>query len=163
MPDTITHGERIETRKAEIVAGSLVVVVFLAPYFFSVSSFLGETRLEIHAMTWHVMVLSGIMRVHFDVNAILAGTVFLPLRLIFAYQVYRCYRTYSSRRLTILVGIVAELQVIVVYALATVGNPSTPYTYMYGPIPLLLLIGLVFLYLLPPPQIPSEWVEPSIT
>lgn len=145
--------------KPKIVAGILMVVAVVAPYFFFASSFLGEIRLEIHAVAWQAMLFSDIMRIHSDINATLASFVFLPLRLIFAYEVYQCYQARASRKRAILAGVISELQVIVIYAFATAGSPIVPYASMSAPIPLLLLIGLVFLYAMPPPLPSQQWVE----
>lgn len=81
---------------------------------------------------------------------------FTLLRPLFAFQMVRFYQNKTSKKMTLLVGLLVELQVLVV-SLIWSGNIFTSNT-LRIPLPVLLLIGYLLMRFIPPKK--SElWLE----
>lgn len=83
--------------------------------------------------------------------------LFIPLRIIFVWQMYRCYENCTSKKRAVVIGLIAELQTLVTFLML----PHTPYPQMTSPIPLLFLTGMLFLITVPPREVGMEWITSS--
>ena len=85
--------------------------------------------------------------------------LFTLLRPLFAVQMVRYYRGSSSKRLTFLVGLITELQPIVVNFQTMLWFTDSNLI-LRLPIPILLFIGIIVMKFVPPPQKqPELWLE----
>ena len=90
---------------------------------------------------------------------------FTFLRPVFIYMFYRLYRGKSTRKRVLVVGIISEVFVEAIFYFTMIMQLLL---YPYGwfplnivfPIPILLVIGLVYMKLVPPPEVTS-WVDES--
>ncbi len=89
---------------------------------------------------------------------IIRSIVYTLLRPVFAYQMVRFYQNKSSKKLTLLVGLCTELEV-VVFGILPVLLVAQPYLELIIPIPFLLLAGILVMRFAPPPQKPELWLE----
>ncbi len=81
---------------------------------------------------------------------------FMPLRILYVWQLHRCYDSRTSRRLTLVVGLIAELQTLITLFMMSY-DPLSPYPQLTGPVPLLYLMGVLFLITVPPRTQGKEW------
>ena len=141
-----------------IIVSVMGALALLAPLGLSVSSDLsGEFSVQVFAVTWGLLW-------YFDIPLFVLGgsifTLFGVLRLLFAYQMYKCYRLQTSRRRAVQWGIASELQNVILFIpyLFLTDQPLYLVPIMV-PIPLLLMIGLLFLFITPPRKHPSQWPQ----
>lgn len=168
-PDRIAKGVNAMAKAPEqsidprIVGIVMLVIAVLAPYVFSVySNIYDETIVEMTAGLWHLNTLDELPIIVIGPLITLAAAPFLILRLLFVHQVYECYQGKVSRRRAIVVGLASELQIVVIlivaYVTALSGVPI-PYIPIAAPIPMLLMVGLVFLYFYPSLGTARIWEE----
>lgn len=150
----------------EAIVLTMTILAFGAPVAFAIDPAIsGEVRLTIISLTWHVLLGEGYTI--FSPLPFTSVTLF-PLvffRLGFAHQLYRCYQGLVSKTRAIAVGVLCELPIFIFMALTyfpAVGTPYIDYLSMMGPIPHLLLFGLIILYLGPPVE-PRLWIEEIVT
>ncbi|MFQ5834115.1 MAG: hypothetical protein ACE5H4_15530 [Candidatus Thorarchaeota archaeon] len=84
---------------------------------------------------------------------------FLAFLLLFVYQVDRYYRKATSRRLTLVLGVVADGPgfVMTLLMLATIPFSLLIGLYLFIPVPVLLLAGALVMWLRPVPEPVSPW------
>lgn len=127
----------------------------------------GETRFEVVALTWHLIIRGDLV---FFTLISQASVVLSPLiffRLGFVHQLYQCYKANVTKTRAVLMGVLSELPIFLFIALTWIPNLGAPYILdmpTIGPIPHLLMFALILLYLAPPVE-PRQWIEeiPSIT
>ena len=147
-----------DTIPAKIVAGVLTAVTLLAPLavFVSVDLFEGNARSNVIAVVWNLIFNSMADPSIYPMIAFNYG--YAILRMTFVWQMYRHYRGIVSRRGVLLIGIIAELQM-VFFAITTFSYdwimPSFERSIMI-PVPTLLLAGILFLRILPPIESSSD-------
>ncbi|MFX0108586.1 MAG: hypothetical protein ACFE7R_09900 [Candidatus Hodarchaeota archaeon] len=111
-------------------------------------------------MSWMIIALT-ITDSFFGFMLFLQSIPFAFLRLVFVYQIYRYYRRKSSRKRTIIVGVLSEIQITII------GIIILPLTLVYPflaimipvPIPLLLLTALGIMRYVPVPGPPDGWSD----
>ena len=125
---------------------------------------------DILAMTWQF----GYHGLGSEFYAIIFPLFFFPIlvyfafRLVFAYQVYRFYIRQTTRRRTLLVGIVSELQPLMFsigltfFTAMMVGGWGGSYTIQTPlPIPILFIAGYYFINSNPIEEITTPWKKPE--
>ncbi len=123
-----------------------------------------EFNWHLMAMTWEASYWDhAIHIVVVQPNMLTIVLLLFSLRPVFAYQMVRYYNGRTTKMNTLLVGVASELQVLVVTNLMTIVQwVLSPYrdeilVPLFGPIPVLFLIGLVIMKLRPPPEITTPW------
>jgi hypothetical protein len=83
------------------------------------------------------------------------------LRLAFAYQMVRFYKDKTTRRRTFALGVVSEIPFMVLFLLNLIMMLLFPFgfTFLCGPTPILLIVGILIVRLKPPPEPPEIWEE----
>ncbi|MHA2208370.1 MAG: hypothetical protein ACXABV_04305 [Candidatus Thorarchaeota archaeon] len=146
----------------ESIVFTMTILAFAAPVAFAIDpATSGEVRLTVIALTWHVLLGEGY--IIFSPLPFTSVTLFpiVFFKLGFAHQLYRCYQGLVSKTRTITMGVLSELPIFLFMALTylpAVGTPYVDYLSMIGPIPHLLLFGLIILFLAPPVE-PRQWIE----
>lgn len=79
------------------------------------------------------------------------------LRIVFVYQMYRCYQNRTTTKRTILIGAASELQSSLIGNLSMLIPVFSLFTQVFIPIPVLFLAGLVMIKVAPPSQTPIPW------
>jgi hypothetical protein len=79
------------------------------------------------------------------------------LRLVFVYQVYRFYQGRTTRKRTLLVGVVSELQMAIVSILGVIIPVFSLISRFFIPIPILFLVALVIIKVAPPSEVSTPW------
>ena len=79
------------------------------------------------------------------------------LRIVFVYQMYRCYRNRTTTKRTLLVGAASELQASLIGNLSMIIPVFSLFSQVFIPIPVLFLAGLVMIKIAPPPQVSIPW------
>ncbi|TFG15566.1 hypothetical protein EU537_00670 [Candidatus Thorarchaeota archaeon] len=93
---------------------------------------------------------------------IINNTVGSVFRLLFVYEIYRCYKKRTDRERAVAVGIVSELWTFQFFFFSNILYPSSIGWYNI-PVPLLFITGLLFLVLLPPRKAKGLWNEETDT
>lgn len=118
------------------------------------------SNIYLTGMTWQIIGLN-LYNVMFGVAFFLVSLPFTFLRLVFVYQVYRYFCGLASRRNTILIGVLAEIQFPLIGLIMmpfAIGSPSIAVV-LAVPVPLLLIVGVIFLRYVPIPQPIDGWKE----
>jgi hypothetical protein len=82
------------------------------------------------------------------------------LGLLFSYMIYRCYQARNTRKQALFVGLLMFIWDIIPtiqHLIFILSNPSSPIITIFGPIPMLFIVGTALLFLLPPPEPPKTW------
>ena len=128
--------------------------------FYVTSNVYGDVTLQVYAVTW-IMSSFGSSPI-FDMSISLF-TLFGILRMRFVQQMYRYYRLQTTRPQAILSGVVSELQGLIFFIqYLFVGDLPASLVPIISPVPLLLIIGLLFLSITPPPKHAPSWPETGI-
>ncbi|MFW9834194.1 MAG: hypothetical protein ACFFEK_09380 [Candidatus Thorarchaeota archaeon] len=111
-------------------------------------------------MTWQIIGfnLSSLM---FSSLFLLISLPFMFLRLVFVYQIYKYYQGLATKKRTVIVGVLSEIQfpLIGLFIMPfAIGNPSLAFFFAI-PIPLLLIVGLIFLQSVHVPLPIDGWKE----
>ena len=161
LDDTQAAMTGISTRT---ITAALLVTALFAPASFNIY-FGGFDGIFVYlfAMTWQIINFPSLDVTLFGPFELMMTTLLMFVRLLFVYQVYRYYRGRSGRIRTIIVGIAGELQltiitaVIILYLLTT---PIIDFIVMIAlPFPILLVLGLWFMYAIPVPDSFTPWKE----
>lgn len=144
-----------------IVAVVMSVFALFGPLgFYVTSNVYGDVTLQVYAVTW-IMSSFGSSPI-FDMSISLF-TLFGILRMRFVQQMYRYYRLQTTRPQAILSGVVSELQGLIFFIqYLFVGDLPASLVPIISPVPLLLIIGLLFLSITPPPKHAPSWPETGI-
>jgi len=116
--------------------------------------------LQIYGMLWFLWYIGQVGMWEFSSGffAIGQSMLFTLLRPLFAIQMVRFYRSSSSKRLTLLIGLITELQPIIVN-FQTVLWLTESNLVLRLPIPLTLLIAIIVMQVFPPRKKPEVWIE----
>ena len=131
----------------------LVLVASLTPYVI----FLTE-KITIFAVAWALFISEDHVSIIF-LEQTIPTLPFTFLRFIFVLQMIRLYDNKTTKKRTILAGVLSEcpmLFFLVGNTLPLLWNPRWPYGFMGFSIPLLLLIGGLLMKYFPPPTV-QEW------
>jgi hypothetical protein len=79
------------------------------------------------------------------------------LRIVFVYQMYRCYQSRTTIKSTLLVGVASELQSSLIGNLSMLIPVFSLFSQFFIPIPALFLAGLVTIKMAPPPKTSIPW------
>ncbi|MFX1561661.1 MAG: hypothetical protein ACFFBL_13815, partial [Promethearchaeota archaeon] len=85
------------------------------------------------------------------------------LRLVFVYQIYRLYQGKTSRRRTLLVGAVSELQTAIVGILGVIIPVFSLTSRLFIPLPILFLAALITFRIAPPLEVSAPWKDSEDT
>jgi hypothetical protein len=154
------------TDSKRIQSPILVGVIMLAaaifgPAFFTLQSIPGDFYHSIVAVTWEYSESTNGINFRFlNPNTIMGALPLTCLRFVFVYWIIRYYRGLTTQRRAILVGTITELQILLLVLpslLLLYLQPHSFYYWLYGPVPILLLLGLMFVKLLPEKEISTPW------
>lgn len=139
----------------------MLILAILGPMAFNIYPRTGNWPLiYLIGMSWQIIGLS-LADIIFSAIFFLVGLPFMFFRLVFVYQMYKYYRGLTTKKRTILVGILGEIQfpliglIIMPFALV---NPFLAVIFSL-PIPFLLVAGLVILRYVQVPQPIDGWKE----
>lgn len=142
--------------KAKIIVVVMGILALVSPYLFSYryDSFDGIYVLEMSSLTW-IHYSNVIPPIIFHLPLLINNPINTLLRFWFVFEMYQSYMEKSSRRRAISVGVLSELwqSSIMTYYLIFWR------TLVFVPIPLLLIVGIVFLTLMKPSEPPGLWEE----
>ena len=147
--------------KPPTITAVMLVIALLGPVSFNIylEGWSGSI-IYLTSMAWQIVGLN-LYDVLFGVAFLLVALPFTFLRLVFVYQIYRYFCGKATVRNTILIGVLAEIQfpligfVMMPFA---IGSPSIA-VFFAIPVPLLLIIGLIFLRYVPIPQPIDGWKD----
>jgi hypothetical protein len=155
MADSTTR-ERIRNSIPAVVS---LAVALMTPYALSYTfePFDQIYVLKAYALLWiHTSnVLPTILWWPYGIINNTVGSIF---RLLFVYEIYRCYKKRAGRGRAIAAGILSELWTALFFFFSNILYPSSLGWYSI-PVPLLLIIGLLFLVLIPPRKPKGLWEE----
>lgn len=146
---------------ARIVAIVMSAFALFGPLGMSVSSNIYEgVSVLVIAVAW------GMIWEYNIPVFVLGGGIFVLfgiLRLLFVQQMYRCYRLQVTRRHALKWGTFSELQDMILFVqyLFLAGQPLHLMPIII-PIPLLLIIGLLFLIITPPQRQSPQWPQAEV-
>jgi hypothetical protein len=148
-----------------VIGIALAILVFLLPFGYGLD--LGPGPDCVRALIWEYIDapwFSGFRIV--SMGTFLTSLLYAFPRFIFLYQIIRYYLNRTSRRPLILMGVASELFPPLLSAVRTVGwllgwtQPPPPLSDhwfpIYVPIPLLLILSLVLVFVLPPRTASSD-------
>ena len=129
-----------------IVSVIMIILALVLPFAYRID--IGPGPDSVRAMTWDYIESSWYSGIR--VWNPLETLPYTILRLVFAMYLARFTLGFTTARKTILAGILAEMQPIIVsaplvYLIDWSGDPLVP---LYIPIPILLIIGLIFVLIL---------------
>jgi hypothetical protein len=147
--------------KPPTITTTMLIIAILGPVSVNIypEGGLGPI-VNLTGMAWQIIGLN-IYDAMFGVVFLLSTLPFTFLRLVFVYQIYRCFCGMVNMRNTILVGVLAELQYPLIGLLImpfAIGNSSLAMVFVV-PVPLLLIVGLIFLRYVTIPQPIDGWKE----
>jgi hypothetical protein len=162
----------------DIVAGKLNINPNIIALVMTGSALLSPRSFHIDSDVWDPLefeVSSVFWRFHSNVNPPFRfyfprtdyyGLTTTFLSLMFCFVIYRCYQARNTRKHAIIVGLLSLILPLYFGILSIIHllSSSSPFFSIYGPIPFLLLIGLILLFLFPPPKPPKAWddgLEPT--
>jgi len=102
--------------------------------------------------------MTGVWEFSSGFFAIGQSLLFTLLRPVFAIQMLRFYRNRSSKRLTLVIGLITELQPIIVN-FQTVLWLTESNLILRLPIPITFLVAIIVMQLYPPQKKPDVWLE----
>ncbi|MHA1907838.1 MAG: hypothetical protein ACW98Y_11130 [Candidatus Thorarchaeota archaeon] len=147
-------------KKLKAVLGIMALVALFAPAHAQVS----EWGSSIIAMTWQWSIYTYDSWFMFDpIFMLISSLPFTFLRPVFIVMFNRLYKEKTTKRRVLLVGIISEIFVeAIYYGMMIIQLIVYPWG-MFGiplifPVPLLFGLGLVYMKLVPPPEV-SSWVE----
>ncbi len=152
--------------KPWMITATMFILAFYGPLSLNIYPGLGPFEagmIYIFSMTYQVLNIFTLDIVVFELPIVMITALLAIMRPIFAYQMSRYYKGRTTRGRTIIVGIISELQMTIitgVVLLYLMTNPVMLFVYMIAvPIPVLLLLGLVFMWTVPVPEIQAPWKE----
>ncbi|KXH69971.1 MAG: hypothetical protein AM326_01385 [Candidatus Thorarchaeota archaeon SMTZ-45] len=158
-----------EARRARVKPWMITTVMLIIAFFGPISlniypgvGFMGGA-VYIFSMTWQITDLATMTIVTFDISLVMVTGLLSFMRPVFVYQLARYYKGITTRVRAILAGIISELQLTAFTALAILyllSNPIMSFVYIIAvPIPIPLLLGTVFIWLVPVPELAVPWKE----
>lgn len=140
------------------IAGLLFgLFAILLPYGSQVSNYLGAPAIYLRGLIIEYIeapYYTGTRIVFFE--EFIAAVPYSILRFIFAYLVFLYYEGKVTRVFALLIGLLSELPLLIMYVpqYTQFLLGSSLYTFVV-PVPILFIIGLLYLYLMPNPEIES--------
>jgi hypothetical protein len=144
-----------------IVGIMMALVALLAPLMFSSTGHDGLC-LGMLAVLWTFTSTPWVTRLKISNTITLA--ILMPfgvLRLAYAYQMVRLYKTRTTKNRTFALGIVSELPITILLVpvfIMLLLHPDGPMV-LFGPTFILLIVGTLIIRLKPPPKPPEIWEE----
>jgi hypothetical protein len=156
----LTMSEEKKTLAPKIVAAIMLMAVFLLPYGYQETFGLGSAN---HFLRWPFWsYLDSFYYTGFELiqaQEMLEYAPFWILRLALVYSIYRYYSGEGSRKQVVGVGIISELPPLILTLpgyLLSVTQPS-PFSSIVLPIPALLALAILILYLRPREAADQAW------
>jgi hypothetical protein len=146
--------------RACIVVVTMGIVALVSPYMFSYTFdyFEGIYVIELLSPIW-IHYSNVFPTIIFHPTLLFNNPINTLLRFWFVFAMYRCYMEKSSRRRVVYVGLLGELWQTSIMAFNLIIWRSPIFQLLFVPIPLLLLVGMVILFLIKPPEPPGLWEE----
>lgn len=144
-----------------MISTVMLILAFLGPVSLNVytGGFMAETPV-VFSWTWQ---LTGSSILLFDVVLAMVASLFVFMRPVFAYQLAKYYKGRTTRQRTVIVGVISEFQMTIITGLILLyllANPITTFVFMIAvPIPILLLVGIIFILFVPVPEKVDSWKE----
>ncbi|MHA2020638.1 MAG: hypothetical protein ACW98J_07960 [Candidatus Thorarchaeota archaeon] len=139
----------------------LLILVFFGPISLNIypgMGFMGD-YVYIFSMTWQITDIATMSLYMFDIPIVMMTFLLVFMRPVFVYQLSRYYKGKTSRGRTIAVGIISELQLTIITGLAML-VPAGAVAFMIAvPIPFLLLLSFILMWLVPIPKTDVQWKE----
>lgn len=137
-----------------------LLAIFAPAFIVVIWSFGHSVSFQILGMLYWATYLEGIGVWYFEssIYTLLASMMFTFLRPVFAVQMVRYYEGKSSKRLTLLIGLITELQPMIVN-FQTIILLTESYLGFRFPIPILLSLAIILLRIAPPQQKPETRLE----
>ena len=149
-----------------MISAIMFVLAFYGPMSFNIYPGLGPfgtDMISIFSMTYQVANIFALGITLFELPLVMIASLFSFMRPVFAYQLSRYFKGKTTRGRTIVVGVISEIQMTIitgVMLLYLMTNPFTPFVYMIAvPIPVLLLLGLIFMWKVPVVESHGPWKE----
>jgi hypothetical protein len=146
----------------------MTLVALLAPFTVSLSSYHGPhldgLYLSIIGILWNFN--SSPYNTSLQISDIFILPIVIPfvfLRLAYAYQMVRFYKGVTTKKRTLILGIVSELPFGILFMpffIMSLLDPSISIM-LAGPTLILLIVGILIIRLKPPPESPEMWEEMS--
>jgi len=163
----LSEKSKFEKRKTIVATVTTLLVALFSPVGIILMSHpYGEFAAHLVGVFWSTYIgspipIDGGGMVPPTLNPV-SGILVIPLiilRLLFVLQVYRAYSGKTSRGAAITVGVVSELFIVIINLLRS--SPTFTTGDLYIPIPILLLVGYLFLWRFPPYVPSTPWETPE--
>jgi len=146
-----------------LIGGIMAIVAVFSPLVLSINSSEWDTSIMIVAMTWQGNISSWGSYFYFDLYGLFASLPFTFLRLAFLVLMIRLYQGKTTKKRTLIVGILSELQLVILFygamIISILLSPYPPsYLQIMIPVPLLLLTGILIMHFDPPKE-GTMWIE----
>ncbi len=136
----------------------MLVIAVLGPAAFNIYIEFGSIYLM--GMCWQIsnLTMSGLT---FTAAFFLISMPFMFFRLVFVYQIYKYYRLLTTKKRTVIVGIIGEIQFPITGLLVipfAISDPNLAVIFSI-PVPILLVVGLAILHYVKTPRPVYGWEE----
>ncbi len=155
----VAEGARV---KPWMITTIMFILAFFGPMSLNIYPEIGpfdSGSIYIFSMTYQILSLYTLDIVVFDLSIVMATLLLSFMRPVFVYQLSRYFKGKTTRGRTIVVGIISELQLTLITGLFMLGSPMGIVYMIAVPIPILLLLGLVSMWLVPVPELAVPWKE----
>ncbi|MFQ5832518.1 MAG: hypothetical protein ACE5H4_07440 [Candidatus Thorarchaeota archaeon] len=159
--DTSTEYHSVVNRRV------VVIVLSALALFAPMLCYFSGTAINLLALTWRYIQFRD--EVYFGILDPLSSIFMMPVlifRCAYVYQVYKYYQGATTRRRTLVLGIMSEGPGLLMFSLMVIALlfPSLLWLYLSVPTPLLLFAGAAIVLLRPVPELTSPWNGlPSLT
>ena len=140
----------------------MILISLLMPA--AVMIYYGSEGWQLMAMTWWVSFWGeNPLIVILELHVLLVSTFLFTLRPIFVFQIIRYYNGKTTKKNTFVIGLMSELQVIIiagfVWVTTVITSPYPPGVVLsfYIPIPILFFMGYMLMEYIPAPDITRTW------
>ncbi|MHA1936750.1 MAG: hypothetical protein ACXABV_01600 [Candidatus Thorarchaeota archaeon] len=160
--DQYTHEEAQDKASARVKPWMITTVMLILVFFgpISLNIYPGMGYIYIFSMTWQITEIATMSLYMFDIPIVMVTFLLAFMKPVFVYQLSRYYKGKTSRGRTIVVGIISELQLTIITGLAMLVPVGAIVYYMIAvPVPILFLLGFIFMWLVPVPKTPVQWEE----
>ena len=139
----------------------LLLIAILCPAYLSIYPIsVTDFEFNIFSMSWQIGQFNPI-NIQFGLYSLLVGLVFMFVKFIFIYQVFKYYYGETTQTRVIIFGLIGELQLMLFTMVMLPFVTATPGVSMAFPIPLpiLLFSGFLILNVIPIPLPLEDWEE----
>ena len=150
-----------------LIGGIMVIVTIISPLVIAISSNEWNTSIVILFMTGQISFYPQGLDFHFNPFNLLATLPLTFLRIGFMIMMMRLYQGKTTRKRTLIVGILSELQLVGLFygsmiIMVLISPFMMPYLQIMIPVPLLLLTGFLIMHFDSPTE-GTMWIEEEKT